>query len=104
MVVSRQWWVHFPFGILLGFLLSVGLSFLIEILNDLVRTPRDVTRFLHIPLLCMVPDASEDDQTRGIDPCRVVRQEPYSITSESYRQLRTPLKLSGPADSKTLLI
>jgi len=104
MVSSRQWWVPFPIGTILGFLLGVGLSFLIEILNDLVRTQRDVNRFLHIPLLCMVPDAAEDDQIRGIDPCRVVRQAPYSMTSESYRQLRTYLKLSVPAESKVLLV
>ncbi len=104
MVISRQWWAHFPVGTILGFLLGVGLSFLIEVLNDLVRTQRDVNRFLHIPLLCMVPDAAEDDQIRGIDPCRVVRQAPYSLTSESYRQLRTHLKLSVPAESKVLLV
>ncbi len=104
MVPSRQWWVHFPTGTILGFSLSVGLAFLIELLNDLVRTPRDVSKFLHIPLLCVIPDTAEDDEIRGIDPCRVVRQAPYSITSEFYRQLRTHVKLSVPAESKVLLV
>jgi len=52
----------------------------------------------------MVPDTSEDDQVRGIEPSRVVHQAPYSITSESYRQLRTHLKLSSAAESKVLLV
>lgn len=104
MVTTRKWWAHFPAGMILGFLLGVGFSFLIETLNDLVRTPRDVGRFLHIPLLSIIPDTSEDDQVRKIEPYQVVRQAPYSITSESYRQLQTHLTLSGTAGSKVLLV
>ncbi len=105
MVTSRQWWVWFPAGTILGLLLSVGLAFLIEMLNDLVRTPADVGRFLNIPLLGIIPDASEDKQVRGIELCHAVRQAPYSLISESYRRLRTNLELSGLADAaKTLLI
>ena len=104
MVTTRKWWVHFPTGTILGFLLGVGFSFLIETLNDLVRTPRDVSRFLHISLLSIIPDTSEDDQVRKIEPCQVARQAPYSITSEAYRQLRTHLTLTGPAGSKVMLV
>jgi capsular exopolysaccharide synthesis family protein len=105
MVASRQWWVWFPAGTILGLLLSIGLAFLIEMLNDLVRTPADVGRFLNIPLLGIIPDASEDKQVRGIELCHAVRQAPYSLISESYRRLRTNLELSGLANAaKTLLI
>ncbi len=104
MVTSRKLWVHFPLGTGLGFLLGIGFSFLIEVLNDLVRTPRDVSRFLRIPLLSMIPDVVEDDQARGIDPCHIVRHAPYCLISESYRQLRTDLRLSGTAEPKILLV
>lgn len=104
MVTSRKWWIHFPSGTILGFLLGIGLTFLIETLNDLVCTPRDVRRFLRIPLLSMIPDTSEDDQVRGIDPCHIVRLSPYSLISESYRQLRTDLKLSCAIEPKVLLV
>lgn len=105
MVAGRQWWVWFPAGTILGLLLSIGLAFLMEMLNDLVRTPTDVGRFLHIPLLGIIPDASEDKQIRGIELWHVVRQAPYSIISESYRRLRTNLELSGPARAVgTLLV
>ena len=99
-----RWELYFPGGTTLGFMLGVGLAFLIELLNDLVRTPRDVGRYLHIPLLGVVPDADEDEQVRDIDLCHVVRQAPYSIISESYRRLRTNLKLSGPAESLKVLL
>jgi capsular exopolysaccharide synthesis family protein len=105
MVFSRQWWLWFPSGTILGLLLGLGLAFLVELANDLVRTPSDVARFLRIPLLGVIPDASEDSQVRRVELCHAVRQAPYSVTSESYRRCRTNLKLSGPPESfKTLLI
>jgi len=105
MVFSRQWWLWFPSGTILGLLFGLGLAFLVELANDLVRTPSDVARFLRIPLLGVVPDASQDSQVRGIELCHAVRQAPYSVVSESYRHCRTNLKLSGAAESlKTLLV
>jgi capsular exopolysaccharide synthesis family protein len=104
-VSSPRWQLYFPGGTILGLMFGVGLAFLIELLNDLVRTPRDVSRYLHIPLLGVIPDAAEDDQIRGVDLGFVVSQAPYSIISESYRRFRTNLKLSSSAESlKTLLV
>jgi len=105
MVFSRQWWLWFPSGTVLGMLLGIGLAFLVELANDLVRTPSDVARHVRIPLLGVIPNASEDRQARRVDLAHVVRQAPYSIVSESYRRCRTNLKLSGPAGaSGTLLV
>ena len=105
MVFSREWWFWFPSGTVLGFLLSVGLAFVLELADDKVRTPRTVSRYLNIPLLGVVPDASVDRDARRVDLCRVVSQAPYSLISESYRQCRTNLKLSGSGESlKTLLV
>jgi len=104
-VISRQWWLWFPVGTITGLLLSAGLAFLVEMANDLVRTPRDVGKYLNIPLLGVVPDASEDRDVRGVDLTRVVSLAPYSLMSEAYRQCRTNLKLSGSGKSlKTLLV
>jgi len=67
MVFSRQWYLWFSGGTMLGFMFSIGLAFLVELANDLVRTPSDVAKFLHIPLLGVIPDASEDSQVRRIE-------------------------------------
>ena len=99
-----KWKIFFPGGTMLGFMFGIGLAFLIELLSDLVRTPRDVSRYLHIPLLGVIPDAAEDEQLRDVDLCLTVRQAPYSIVSESYRRLRTNLKLSEAGPSKALLV
>jgi capsular exopolysaccharide synthesis family protein len=105
MLLSREWWLWLPGGTVLGFLFSIGLAFLLELADDKVRTPRAVSKYLHIPLLGVVPDASVDRDVRGVDLCRVVSLAPYSLISESYRQCRTNLKLSGSGESlKTLLV
>jgi len=105
MVTSRQWWLWCPGGTVLGFLISIGLAFLLEAINDLLRTPRDVVRFLRVPLLGIIPDASEDKQARGVDLYHAVRRAPYSIISESYRRCRANLELSGSVESaKALLV
>ncbi len=105
MVFSRQWWMWLPSGTMLGFLLGIGLAFLVEITNDLVRTPSEIFKFLRIPLLAVIPNASEDNQVRGIELCHAVRQAPYSIISEAYRRFSMNLKLSGTVESlKTILI
>jgi polysaccharide biosynthesis transport protein len=93
MVTSRQWWLWLPACTMLGLLLGVALSFLAEFSNELVRTSSDVTKYLDIPLLGVIPDASEDNQARRVNPGEIVRNAPYSLVSESYRQCRTNLKL-----------
>ncbi len=103
-VSSPRMVIYFPGGTVLGFMLGVGLTFLIELLNDLVRTPKDVALYLHIPLLGIIPDAAEDENLRDVDLCHVVRQAPYSVVSESYRRLRTNLKLSDAAESLKVLL
>lgn len=104
-ISSPDWKVFFPGGFILGLFAGVGMAFLKELLNDLVRTPSDVAKYLRIPLLGMIPNADEDDLAAGTDLCHVVRQSPYSIISESYRQVRTNLHLSGPPEAtKTILV
>lgn len=98
-----RWEMFFPGGTLLGFLLSIGIAFAIERLNDIVRTPRDVGRYLRVPLLGMVPDVDEDEQLDGIDPVLAVNKAPYSVVAESYRRFRSNLKLAMPV-SKVFLI
>jgi polysaccharide biosynthesis transport protein len=100
-----RWQVFFPGGTFLGLLLGIGLAFLVELLNDLVRTPKDVIAHLRIPLLGIIPNMEEDPRIEGIEPAFVVRQAPNSILSESYRSARTNLRLSDSgAKAKTILI
>lgn len=102
-VSSPLWYIYFPGGTFLGFAFGVGLAFLLELLNDLLRTPRDVVRYVNSPLLGVIPHALEDHQLHDIDLYHVVRLTPYSIISESYRRLLVNLKLSESASSAKVL-
>jgi len=95
-----------PAGIILGLLAGLGLAFAVELLNDLLRTPSDVMRHLRTPLLGTICHSDDDKDVEKVELAHVVRQAPYSIMSENYRQLRTNLKLAGPAgsDHKVLLV
>lgn len=95
-----------PVGIILGLFAGLGLAFAVELLNDLLRTPSDVMRHLRTPLLGTICHSDDDKDVEKVELAHVVRQAPYSIMSENYRQLRTNLKLSGPAgsDHKVLLV
>lgn len=104
MVLSRHYLLWIPGGTMLGLILGLALTFVLETLNDLVRTPGEVSRFLHLPLLGVIPDASEDRAVRGVDPCHVVTDAPHSLLGESYRRCRTNLDLSGHEKHKVLLI
>jgi len=101
---SPLWYVYLPGGTMLGFCSAIGLAFLLELLNDLLRTPRDVIRYIKIPLLGVVPNASEDHELEGTDLCHIVRTAPYSIVSEAYRQLQVNLKLSQNHNSDAKVI
>jgi polysaccharide biosynthesis transport protein len=101
MTASRHPLLWFPAGTLLGFLLGMALTFVMEICNDRLRTPSDVARYLDIPLLGIVPDEREDNLPSDVDLCQVVRQAPFSILSESYRRCRANLELTS---AKTVLI
>ncbi|MBN2589045.1 MAG: polysaccharide biosynthesis tyrosine autokinase [Sedimentisphaerales bacterium] len=105
MIFSRQWFMWLPTMTMLGFLFGIALTFMGELSRDEITTPSEISRFLRIPLLSVIPDSSEEKLARGIDLRQIVRQAPYSLLSESYRRLRANLMLTGPLESlKTILV
>jgi succinoglycan biosynthesis transport protein ExoP len=104
MVISRHILLWIPGGTMLGLTFGLMIALLAEMLNDLVRTPSDVRRFLHLPLLGVIPDASEDRAVDDIDLYHIVHEAPYSLLGEAYRRCRTNLDVSDQAAFKTLLI
>ncbi len=95
--------IYAPAGTLLGFLFGIGLAFLIEFLNELLRTPKDVMKYVNIPLLGMVTHKDIDPNTEEADMWTVVRLLPFSMMSECYRQFRTNLKVSANAESQRVI-
>ncbi len=99
-----RWYFYIPAGFIFGLMTGLGIAFLLEMSNKLLRTPRDVMRYVTAPLLGMVCDQQADDETDGVDLLQVVRQAPYSFMSDNYRQFRTNLRLSESAANKKILL
>jgi len=96
--------VFLPGGFVLGLLLGVGLAFLLEFIDDSLKSPRDVVRNLNSPLLGMIP-AYDKEEMGEVSVEKISESHPHSLLSEFYRQLRANLALSAPeGELKTMLI
>jgi polysaccharide biosynthesis transport protein len=107
-------------NIFIGFLLSlvagIGLAFLLDFLDDTVKSIDDVDRYIHLPALALIP-ASRSDRPRlmglpGTPPpapaettALAMVDDVRSPIAESYRHLRTSLLLSSAGQPpKTILV
>lgn len=88
-----------PGGFLLGLAISFGIAYLMELTNTRIRTPRDVTRTMQLPLLGFVPDQQEDSFLSG-ELATSVCNSPGSMTAESFRLIRS--RLSAQTNGTTM--
>lgn len=75
-----------------GLMLAAGIIFLIEYLDDTLKTPEDVDRLFGLPLIGYIAEM----QSKGKSDAEVyVSRQPRSPVSESFRSLRTNLEFSS---------
>ncbi len=91
-------------GFALALLSGVGLAFLREFTDKAVRTPLDVARHGQFSVLGSVPLLDDDEADLDHIEHAAIRN-PQSLVAEAFRQIRTNLLFSGPAESqRTLLV
>ncbi len=103
--------------IILAFALSlvagIGLAFLLDFLDDTLKSVDDVDRYIHLPTLALIPGArSEKPRLRGGEAAKPSDTTALALVSdvrspiaESYRHLRTSLLLSSAGTPpKTILV
>jgi capsular exopolysaccharide synthesis family protein len=99
-----KWQVFLPGGLILGIMISIGLAFLLEFMDDTIKAPADISRHLRLPMLGMIP-AYEQDEAEDEMIAKLVVSHPHELISEAYRQFKTNLLFSGTRDQiKTLLL
>ena len=101
-------------SVLIGLFGGVGLAFIRQYLDNTLKTPEDVGRYLHLPTLGLVPDITTLDKrehglgqgkrfslahgpvTRrnGEEITLAISHNPYSVVSESYQSICTALLFS----------
>jgi capsular exopolysaccharide synthesis family protein len=103
--------------IVLAFVLSlvagIGLAFLLDFLDDSIKSVEDVDRYIHLPALALIPAGRSDKpRLRGAEPpapsdmtALALVSDVRSPIAESYRHLRTSLLLSSAGNPpRTILV
>lgn len=75
-----------------GLMLAAGIVFLIEYLDDTLKTPDDIQRYLGLPVLGYIAEMKVSDKSAEV---LYVAKEPRSPVTEAFRSLRTNLEFSG---------
>ncbi|GAB4371082.1 MAG: polysaccharide biosynthesis tyrosine autokinase [Acidobacteriota bacterium] len=96
-------------GFLFGLFLGIGAAFVMEYVDNTIKTPDDVRDVLQLPVLGMIPaqepatrrerrrSASRGGQAAEIeDPSLISARAPLSPVAEAYRELRTAVLLAMP--------
>jgi len=112
-------------AVLLGVTLGSGIACAAEYLDDTVRTPEELERYLGIPALGVVPDFAVlqrgsrpllPSRTRALlgsvvgrnwDPptrALAVSRDPFSTASEAYRAIRTGVLLTHAPSSRRVIL
>jgi succinoglycan biosynthesis transport protein ExoP len=106
-------------NVMIAFLLSlvagIGLAFLLDFLDDTVKSIDDIDRYVHLPALAMIPSSKgERGRLKGVVPAAAGGSETTALAmiddvrspiAESYRHLRTSLLLSSAGQPpKTILV
>lgn len=105
-------------NVMIAFLLSlvagIGLAFLLDFLDDTVKSIDDVDRYVHLPALAMIPASRGAGRLKGLPHPNPGPSETTALAmiddvrspiAESYRHLRTSLLLSSAGQPpKTILV
>ena len=98
----------------LSLLAGIGLAFLLDFLDDTVKSLDDVDRYIHLPALAMIPASRGGARLKGLQQPNPAPGETTALAmiddvrspiAESYRHLRTSLLLSSAGQPpKTILV
>ena len=80
--------INLALGFVLGLFLGIAVVFLLEFLDDRVKTTDELERLLGLPLLGMTPSVKGDDP---VVHALMTMEQPASAIAESFRSLRTNL-------------
>ena len=84
--------LNLSFGLVLGFFLGTVVAFLLEFLDDRVKTTDELERLLGLPLLGLTPSVKGEDP---IVHALMTMNQPSSAIAEAFRSLRTNLQFAS---------
>lgn len=87
--VSPRKMLNIAIGTVLGFMIGVFATFVLEYLDNTYKTPEDIEKGLHLPVLGAIPEIT----SRGRET--IVRTNPKSPISEAFRTMRTNIQFTN---------
>lgn len=87
--VSPRKFLNMAIGAVLGFMVGVFLTFLLEYLDNTFKTPDDIKNNLDLPVLGSIPEI----KSRGRET--IVSKNPKSPISEAFRTMRTNIQFTS---------
>ncbi len=91
-------------GALVGLMLSIGVVFLIEYLDDRIRSPEQIDKVLKLPVVGLIAKMGNGYHGQGKQQLIAMR-EPRSPVVEAFRSLRTNIQFAGvDRPIRTLLV
>ena len=94
-------------AIIVGLVTGTGLAFFFEYLDNTIKLPEDIKKYLHIPYLGPVPVIAMDSGGNPHDeemPELVTMHSPKSTPSEAYRGIRTGILFSSAENQPQVII
>jgi tyrosine-protein kinase Etk/Wzc len=95
-------------GAVAGLLLSIGVAFFLEFIDDSLKSIEEVERFVRKPIygiIPRIPDSRKDDDAVGLASSSLVTHySPKSPISEAFRTLRTNIQFADPDRKLTTLL
>ncbi|MFC1895936.1 GumC family protein [Thermodesulfobacteriota bacterium] len=89
---------------IVGLMLGIGSAFFVEYLDNTIKTPEEVEKYVRVPLLGVLggfPQPARGTRQKEL----VVLDDPKSNIAEAFRTIRTNLLFAAPdVEKKTLLI
>lgn len=97
--------VNVAAGLVAGLLLGGILALIFEALDQTIKTPVDLHRFLGLPSLAVLPYCAAGKEFKDLEPALLAAQARRSTAAEAFRSLRTSIVFSSPdRPLKTFLV
>jgi capsular exopolysaccharide synthesis family protein len=92
-------------SIFFGIFCAIGAALFLEYLDSTIHTAEDVRLYINLPFLGYVSKADASAKT-DVEKDLICYKKPDSITSETYRVIRTSILFASPEDEplKTILV
>lgn len=88
-------------ALIIGSIGGITAAFFIEYLDDSIKSPEEIEKYLHLPFLGLIPHFSPGKKESSEV---FMLKEKHSVTSEAVRGIRTSILLSGSAKEPQVIL